>query len=87
MNAAQLSRRPLAVARARRNPCKSTRTFYVRSESDKRKRYFVQKIRRGRRVTFFCSCLSFISRNLPHLDTTSFSGCKHIKSVRKAGKL
>jgi predicted nucleic acid-binding Zn finger protein len=79
-----LARRPLSVAVAVRNPVKSTRTFYVRSENDARKRYFVQRIRRGRRVTFFCSCPSFINRNLPHLDTNTFSGCKHVKAVRKA---
>jgi hypothetical protein len=83
MNAAQLSRRPLAVARARRNPVKSTKTFYVRSEADARKRYLVQRIRRGRRVTYFCNCLDFISRKLPHLDTNTFSGCKHVRSVRR----
>lgn len=80
----KLSRRPLAVAKARRNPVKSTKTFYVRSESDKRKRYLVQLLKRGNRQTFFCNCLDFTSRKLPHLDTNTFSGCKHIKAVRKA---
>lgn len=80
----QLSFRPLSVAFARRNPVKSTRTFYVRSETDRRKRYIVQRIRRGHRATFFCNCLDFVNRKLPHLDTNTFSGCKHIRSVRKA---
>lgn len=74
----------MKISTAKRNPVKGTKTFYVQSESDARKRYTVQRVTRERKATFFCNCADFMYRKLPHLDTSTFSGCKHIKAVRRA---
>jgi hypothetical protein len=74
----------MKISTAKRNPVKGTKTFYVQSENDARKRYTVQRVTRERKATFFCNCADFMYRKLPHLDTNTFSGCKHIKAVRRA---
>jgi len=74
----------MTVTRAKRNPVKGTTTFYVDSETTRRKRYFVQRITKDRKTQWFCNCLDFFNRKLPHVHTNTFSHCKHIRRARRA---
>jgi hypothetical protein len=71
------------VTIAKRNPVKGLTTFYVASETNPSKRYAVQRIVRKHKTSYFCNCADFTYRHLPHLDTNTFSGCKHIKAARR----
>jgi hypothetical protein len=74
----------MKVTTAKRNPVKGTKTFYVQSETRRRTRYTVQRLTRARKTTWFCNCPDFHYRNLPHLGTNTFRGCKHVKAARRA---
>jgi hypothetical protein len=74
----------MIVRFAKRNPVKGTITAYVQSETDRRKRYIVQLVTRGRKTLAFCECKDFIARHLPHIHTNTFSSCKHGKRALKA---
>jgi len=71
----------MKIRMAKRNPVKGTLTVYVPSETHKGEKYNVQLVTRGRKTTAFCPCGDFINRHLPHLDTNTFSHCKHGKKA------
>ena len=74
----------MKITWAKRNPVKGTITAYVRSETDGRERYKVQLITRHGVTRAFCQCDDFFCRHLPHVDTNTFSSCKHGKRALRA---
>jgi hypothetical protein len=81
----------MKIKTAKRNPVDHVTTFYAPSETNPGTTYMVVRIvtnlersGRFRKTQWFCQCDDFFGRKLPHLNTNTFSGCKHIKAAKEA---